>query len=235
MRVRDINIDIVRKHIKNLHLGVYPPDGRVRVAAPLGTKEDVIRLAIISKLPWIRQRQASFASQARQSAREYITGESHYVAGKRYLLDVVEGGRTSSVHIPNNRTLELRVPVSSGLDKRRDVLQQWYRRRLYEQIPALNEKWTPVVDVEPSQVRVRKMKTRWGSCSIPARRIWLNLELAKKPFECLEYIFLHEMVHLLERHHTPRFKALMDEFMPQWRLRRDLLNQSPLAYEHWNY
>ena len=235
MRVRDINIDIVRKHIKNLHLAVYPPDGRVRVAAPLGTKEDVIRLAIISKLTWIRQRQASFASQVRQSEREYITGESHYVAGKRYLLDVVEGGRKSSVHISNNRTLELRVPVSSGLDKRRDVLQQWYRRRLYEQIPALNEKWTPVVGVEPSQVRIRKMKTRWGSCSMPARRIWLNLELSKKPFECLEYIFLHEMVHLLERHHTPRFKALMDEFMPQWRLRRDLLNQSPLAYEHWNY
>lgn len=235
IRIRDIEVDIVRKQIKNLHLGVYPPDGRVRVAAPIGTKDDVIRLAIVSKLGWIRRRQAGFARQVRQSAREYISGESHYVAGQRYLLDVVEAGQKSSVQILNNRSLELRVPASSSLEKRRDVLHQWYRLRLYEQVPALREKWEPIIGVESSQVRIKKMKTRWGSCSISARRIWLNLELAKKPTECLEYIFVHEMVHLLERHHDARFRRLMDEFMPQWRLSRDLLNQSPLAYEHWLY
>lgn len=237
MRVSDIDvdIDIVRKRIKNLHLGVYPPDGRVRVAAPLETKDEVIRLAIVSKLTWIHRRRASFARQTRQSAREFITGESHYVAGQRYLLDVVETGKKSSVHIRNNRSLVLCVPPSSTLAKRRDVMQRWYRQRLYDQIPALREQWVPVVDAAPAEVRIKKMKTRWGSCSMPARRIWLNLELAKKPTECLEYIFIHEMAHLLERHHNERFKALMDDFMPQWRLRRDLLNQSPLAREDWIY
>lgn len=228
-------VEVVRKNIKNLHVGVYPPAGRVRVAAPLRLDGGAVRLAVISRLGWIRRQQAGFAQQARQSQRELATGESHYFQGRRYRLRVIEHDGPPSVRLLTNTTMEMRVRPETNRDKREAVLQQWYRGRLRVQIPPLLEKWGTKVGVTVAEVRIKKMKTRWGSCNAAARRIWLNLELAKKPPSCLEYIFVHELVHLLERRHNERFLELMNSLMPTWRLRRDVLNRAPLAHEEWRY
>ena len=234
IRIRGIPVEIVRKEIKNLHVGVYPPGGRVRVAAPGHMDDEAIRVAVVSRLGWIKRQQAGFATQKRQSQREMITGESHYFQGRRYRLDVLEAGR-SAVRVANNTTLELRVRPDMDRDKRLEVLEKWSRRQLKAQLPELVAKWEPVVGVTVGQWRIRKMKTRWGSCNAQARRIWLNLELAKKSVACLEYILVHEMVHFLERQHSERFAKLMDQFMPDWRLRKDELNQAPLGHWEWGY
>jgi hypothetical protein len=233
--VNDLVVDVVRKDIKNLHLAVYPPDGRVRVAAPLRVDDEAVRLAVISRLTWIRRKQAEFEDQRRQSAREYVSRESHYYWGKRYLMNVIYHDAPPKVVIRNKSTLDLFVRTGSDRTKREQVLVEWYRERLKEAIPPLIAKWEPTVGVEVADWGVKRMKTKWGSCTVEARRIWLNLELVKKPPQCLEYIVVHEMVHLLERLHSERFVALMDEFMPQWRLRRDALNEAPLAHEEWEY
>lgn len=235
IEVSGIPVEVVRKDIKNLHLGVYPPNGRVRVAVPLRLSDEAVRLAVISRLGWIRRHQNGFEQQGRQSEREMVTGESHYVQGRRYRLDVIEHDGPAAVSLSNNTTLELRVRPGTSRDKREVVLHRWYRRRLREQIPVLIAKWEPEVGVEVAEWGIKRMKTRWGTCNIPARRIWLNLELAKKPVSCLEYIVVHEMVHFLERRHNGRFLEYMDGLMPQWRLSRDELNQSPLAHERWRY
>ena len=228
-------VDVVRKDIKNLHLAVYPPDGRVRVAVPLLIDDEAVRLAVISKLAWIKRQQALFRGQDRQSAREYVSRESHYYWGDRYLLNVAYHDAPPQVVVRNKTTLDLFVREGSDAAKRERVLQEWYRQQLKAAIPPLIARWEPIIGVKVAQWRVKRMKTRWGTCNEQARRIWLNLELVKKPPQCLEYIVVHEMVHLLERHHNERFVAYMDEFMPQWRLFRDELNQAPLAHETWDY
>ena len=228
-------MEVVRKDIKNLHLGVYPPAGRVRVAAPMRLGDEVVRLAVISRLGWIRRQQAGFGKQQRQSEREMVTGESHYVQGQRYRLDVIEHGGPASISLSNNTTLRLRVRPGTDRNKREAVLHRWYRQRMRKQIPELIAKWEPVIGVGIADWGIRRMKTLWGTCNTDARRIWLNLELAKKPVSCLEYILVHEMLHLLERHHNDRFRDYMDRFMPQWRLRREELNRAPLAHEGWRY
>ncbi|RIK48112.1 MAG: metal-dependent hydrolase [Chloroflexi bacterium] len=233
--VRGIPVEIVRKDIKNLHLGVYPPNGRVRAAVPLRLDDDAVRLAIISRLGWIRRQQQRFEQQERQSQREMITGESHYFQGRRYRLNVIEQPGPAAVNLPNNTTLELRIPPGADRDKREALLHRWYRHHLRQQIPPLLAKWEPKIGVQVAEWGIKKMKTRWGACNITARRIWLNLELAKKPPACLEYIPVHEMVHLLERRHNERFRELMDKFMPQWRLHREELNRAPLGHEEWSY
>jgi hypothetical protein len=235
IEVRGIPVEVVRKDIKNLHLGVYPPHGRVRVAAPLRLNDDAVRLAVISRLGWIHRQRANFAEQDRQSQREIVAGESHYYQGRRYRLDVIERHGSPSVGLPNNKTIELRVRCGTDRDTREGVLQQWYRRRLREQLPPLLAKWEPTIGVKVSDVRIKRMKTRWGSCNTDARRIWLNLELAKKPASCLEYILVHEMVHIFERHHNERFRDLLDTLMPAWRHCREELNRAPLAHEDWKY
>lgn len=235
IEVREIPVEVIRKNIKNLHLGVYPPNGRVRVAAPLRLGEDAVRLAVISKLGWIRKQQQQFSTQERQSEREMVTGESHYFQGSRYLLDVIEDGGVPAIKLRNNTTLELHIPPGMERDKREALLHRWYRQKLREQIPVLIAKWESKIGVKVEKWGIRKMKTKWGTCNIDDRRIWLNLELSKKPPSCLEYILVHEMVHLLERHHNERFKELMDRLMPQWYLHREELNRSPLAHEDWNY
>lgn len=235
IHVSGIPIEIVRKDIKNLHVGVYPPSGRVRVAVPLRLDDEAVRLAVVSRLGWIRRQQAVFGQQDRQSEREMVTGESHYFQGRRYRLNVVEHDAPPSVYLPNNTTMELRIRPETNAARRRDVLEQWYRQRLREQISPLLAKWEPRAGVTVAEVRIKKMKTRWGSCNTAARRIWLNLELAKKPAACLEYILVHEMVHLLERHHNDRFRGFLDTLMPSWRLCRDELNRAPLAHEDWLY
>lgn len=233
--VSGINVEVVRKDIKNLHIGVYPPEGRVRVAAPLLVDDDAVRLAVISKLAWIKRQRNHFHGQSRQSKREFVQRESHYFLGRRYLLNIKEGSGPARVEIRRSNRLDLFVPQGSDAAKRERVILVWYRKELKARIPALIEKWQAVIGVQVADWGVKRMKTKWGSCSIEASRIWINLELAKKPIKCLEYIVVHEMVHLLERHHNERFTALMDSFMPLWRIHRDELNSAPLNHETWIY
>lgn len=228
-------MEVHRKGIRNLHVGVYPPDGRVRVATPRHMDDEAVRLAIVSRLGWIRRQQQGFARQVRESAREMVTGESHYYQGRRYRLDVVETSGRTGIQLKGNRRIEMRVRPGTDTAQRQRVLERWYRERLRELIPDLLSRWEPIVGEPVGECRIKRMKTRWGSCNIEARRIWLNLELIKKPHSCLEYILVHEMVHLLERRHTDRFRRLIDEFLPDWRTRRDVLNESPLAHEEWGY
>ena len=235
IEVQGIAVEVIRKDIKNLHIAVYPPIGRVRVAAPLAFDDTAVQMAVISRLGWIRRQQASFTKQDRQSQREFVTGESHYFAGRRYRLDVVEQDAPPSVWLPNNTKIALSVRPGSDRNTRESVLHRWYRQHLRSQIPPLLEKWESKVGVSVNDVRIKKMKTLWGSCNVEAKRIWLNLELAKKPSACLVYILVHEMVHLLEREHNDRFRTLMDRFLPQWRTYRDTLNRAPLAHESWRY
>ena len=233
--VSDVIVDVIRKDIKNLHLAVYPPDGRVRVAVPLLIDDEAVRLAIISKLAWIKRQQALFQGQDRQSAREYVSRESHYYWGDRYLLNVAYHDAPPQVVVRNKTTLDLFVRSGSDTAQRERALLTWYRQQLKAAIPPIIAKWEPIVGVDVADWGVKRMKTKWGTCTIEARRIWLNLELVKKPPQCLEYIIVHEMVHLLERHHNERFVAYLDEFMPQWRLLRDEMNRAPLAHEAWEY
>jgi predicted metal-dependent hydrolase len=235
MDVGGIAVEVVRKEIKNLHVGVYPPAGRVRVAAPLRLDDEAVRLAVVSRLGWIRRKQTEFAAQDRQSQRDMVSGESHYFQGRRYLLDVRQGDGQPGVRLAGPTTMELRVPSAWNRDRRDAVLQRWYRRQLQALLPPLVAKWDPRVGKTAAELRIKKMKTRWGSCNADAGRIWLNLELVKKPVACLEYVLVHEMVHLHERHHTERFQEWMEKLMPDWRLHRDELNRSPLTHEEWTY
>lgn len=228
-------MDVVRKDIKNVHLAVYPPRGRVRIAAPRRLSDDAIRLAIVTRMGWIRRQQRVYAAQERQSEREMVSGESHYVEGRRYRLRVLERNETPQVRIRGPRTLEMVVAPGASREVRTRVLDRWYRVRLRRESDALIAQWQPIIGVRVASWSIRRMRTRWGSCHEATGRILLNLELAKKDRECLEYIIVHELVHLLEREHNDRFRSLMDRFLPTWRLRREKLNRAPLANEHWKY
>lgn len=233
LTVAGLGVDVIYKDIKNLHISVYPPVGRVRVAAPQRTDEDTIRLAVVQRLPWIKRQREQLQKADRQSRREMLSGETHYVWGQRYQLDV---SRTSGHYRveAKGKTLWVVTPEGTDADGRRSTLDRWYRRELKEAVPALLEKWQPIIDVEVDKVVVRRMKTKWGTCVAHSRTIWLNPELAKKNPRCLEYIVVHELTHLLERGHGDRFVALMDQFLPDWRSRRDELNEAPLAEESWS-
>lgn len=227
--VSDLVIDVDRKDIKNIHLGVYPPDGRVRIAAPLRVNDEAVRLFAISKISWIKKHQANFKAQERQSKREFVSGESHYFQGKRYLLNVIYHQGKSKVQVRNNTYIDLYVREGSDEAQRQKVMMNWYRQQLKKAIPLLIEKWAAILDVPVNDWGVKQMKTKWGTCNIEAKRIWLNLELAKKAPNCLEYVVVHEMTHLLERHHNERFTMLMNRFLPDWRFYKDELNRSPLG------
>ena len=233
--VSGVRVQVFRKGIKNLHLGVYPPHGRVRVAAPLRVSDDAVRLAVIGKLGWIKRQRARFEAQPRQSTRERVSGESHYFLGRRYRLRVIKRDAAAGVVLRNTSMLELHVRPETDAGQRNRILQQWYRQQLKELIPPLIEKWQAVLGVAVAEWGVKKMKTRWGTCNIGARRIWLNLELAKKPVQCLEYIVAHELVHLIERNHNDRFVSILEKHLPHWRLHRQELNSAPLAHETWSY
>ena len=235
IEVSGLPIEVIRKDIKHFYIGVHPPNGQIRVSAPLRLDDDAVRMAIISRLGWIRRKQASFAKQQRQSQREYVSGESHYFAGKRYRLKVMEQESPPKVQLLNNTRIGLTVRPGTDRDKREKVLYEWYREHLHAQLPPLIAKWERKMDISVNEVRIKKMKTLWGSCNIAAKRIWLNLELAKKPKSCLIYVLVHEMTHLLERRHNDRFRELMDTFLPKWRTYRDELNAAPLSHENWRY
>jgi predicted metal-dependent hydrolase len=233
--VSGMRVDVVRKDIKNVHLAVYPPRGRVRIAAPRRLSEDAIRMAVVTRLGWIKRQQRAYEGQDRQSEREVVSGESHFVEGRRYRLRVTEQDTPAAVRVRSSKSLELVVRPGTTREARAAVLDRWYRARLRGHAAELIAKWQEIMGVEATAWGVRKMRTRWGTCQTESRRIWINLELAKKSRACLEYIIVHELVHLLERHHTDRFRALMDRFLPNWRACRDELNRSPLAHEDWEY
>lgn len=233
--VRGILVEVVRKDIKHVHVGVYPPHGRVRVATPLRLDDDAVRLAVVSRLGWIRRKQTEFGKQDRESEREYVTGESHYFEGRRYRLDVNEHNGRPKIWLANNTWIGMLVRPGTDRYDREALLHRWYRHQLRKRLLAIVVKWEPQIGVRVAEARIKKMKTLWGACTPEARRIWVNLELAKKSPSCLEYIVVHEMVHLIERTHGPRFQELMDRAMPLWRSRRDELNRSPLAHEDWSY
>ena len=233
IEIRGITVEIVRKDIKHLHLGVYPPEGRVRVAAPRHLDDDAVRLAVISRLAWIRRKRKEFEGQDRQSRREFVTGESHYFEGRRYRLDVIKSKGRTGIRLRGNAWIEMRVRPNTGRDAREAKLYRWYRDRLRKRIPEMIAKWEPKIGVTVADWRIRRMKTRWGTCNPDAGRIWLNSELAKKPVSCLEYIVVHEMAHLVERGHNERFRGILDRVMPGWRGRVDELNRAYLTDEDW--
>ena len=228
----DVTVEVVLKNIKNIHLSVYPPTGRVRISAPIRTEPDAIRLFALSKLGWIRAQQRKIQAQPRETTREYLERESHYVWGKRYLLELHEHRAAPKVEI-SHKALELWVKPETPSDTRAALLEGWYRDRLREVAGPLIATWQTKLDVEVESLVVRRMKTRWGSCTPARRSIRLNTDLAKKPPMCLEYVVVHELVHLLEPSHNRRFVSLMNEHLPNWAACRDELNRLPVRHENW--
>ena len=231
----NVEIDVIRKDIKNMHLAVYPPRGRIRLSAPYNTDKEVLRLFAISKLGWIKKNVKNFKEQARETKRDYVPGESHYFNGTRYLLDVKHHNGYNKVILDGTNKIQLWVKPEATVQDKATVIKEWYRMQLKKQLPQLIEKWEKIIGVKCNSWGVKQMKTKWGSCNTEDKRIWLNLELAKKPTICLEYILVHELVHLHERNHNDRFIALMDKFMPKWRLHRDELNSLPIVHNDWGY
>lgn len=234
IKLGGIAVDVVLKDIKNIHLSVHPPTGRVRISAPSRMKMDTVRVFAISKLAWIREQQKRLRDQEREAPRELLDRESHYVWGQRCLLEIVVSEEPSGILLMNRRLV---LTVRPGTRKRmkEEMLAQWYRDEIKAVVPQLIAKWQQVLDVEVRKFYVQRMRTRWGSCNSRSRTIRLNTELAKKPEDCLDYIVLHEMVHLLEPKHGRRFVELMDQFMPKWQYLRQRLNRLPIGHADWDY
>lgn len=229
----NVSLDVVRKDIKNVHLSVHPPLGRATIAAPIKMDMETIRLFGISKLSWIRKQQMKLRKQKRETARQYVTRESHYYLGKRYLLKVIEQDSAQRVVLKHS-TIELHVRPGATKVQKKALLQGWYRKQLKEVVPQFISHLEKKMKVAVSEVCVRSMRTKWGTCNIEARRIWLNTELIKKPIESIEYVLTHEMVHLLERNHNDRFITYMDKFLPTWKYLREELNRSALGHVVWS-
>jgi len=234
LKLGNMAVDVHFKNIKNVHLSVHPPLGRVRVSAPTRMSLDTIRLFTISKLSWIKLQQRKLQKQERETPREYLERESHYLWGKRYLLAVRKTDDSPSVELKHSRML-LHIGPKTDQAKRQEILEHWYREQLKLKAPPLIAKWEKLMHVRVKKFYVQRMKTKWGSCNPSIGSIRLNTELAKKPRECLEYIVVHEMLHLLEPTHNERFIKLMDKFMPKWRFYREGLNRLPVRHESWEY
>ena len=234
IEIGDISIDVIQKDIKNIHLSVHPPTGRVRMSAPLRMNQDTLRIYAISKIGWIRKHQKKIKGQERMTPRDYTDRESHYYLGKRYLLKVFEEEAKPRV-ILRHETIDLYVRKKSNRKKRQEILETWYRENLREITKELIEKWQKIIKVQVNEFGIKRMKTKWGTCNQKAKRIWLNLELAKKPFQCIEYILVHEIIHLIERKHNEVFIAIMNKYLPQWKHYKAELNRFPLSHEEWRY
>ncbi|RDS84392.1 M48 family peptidase [Dyella psychrodurans] len=234
LELGELHVDVVRKDIKHVHLSVYPPDGQVRISAPLDMALETIRIYAITKLDWIKRQQSKLRSQERETVREYLERESHYVWGKRYLLHVATTDAAPTVKLKHSK-LELHLRPGSGTDKRRELLEAWYREQLKATVPTLLARWEQTLGVKARRVIVQRMKTKWGSCNPTSGLIRLNTDLARKPPVCLEYIVVHELVHLLEPTHNARFQSLMDTAMPHWRHVKRELNQLPVQHDDWDY
>jgi predicted metal-dependent hydrolase len=234
IKLGNITIDVEVKDIKNVHLSVFPPSGRVRIAAPLRMDLDTIRIYAISKLAWIKTQQHRFLTQVREAPREYLNKESHYFLGKRYQLKVIELDAPPLVKVKHN-TIELYVRPDTDIRNRQVIMDEWYRQQLKQLAPPAIEKWEKTMGVSINEFAIKKMKTKWGTCNREAKRIWLNLELAKKPFHCIEYIIVHELAHLLERSHNDNFIAIMDNSLPEWKHLKNELNKLPISHSDWDY
>jgi hypothetical protein len=232
--VGGIRVEVEKKAIKNLHLTVHPPLGRVRIVAPERMQVDTIRLYAISKLPWLRRQIAELQAQARESSREYVSRESHFVWGSRYLLKVVEREAPPAV-VLRGRKLEMIVRPGTTQAQRHEILAAWYRAQIRGTVPSLLAKWQPILKVTASALFVRQMKTKWGSCNPRTAAIRLNTDLAKKPPACLEYVLVHELAHLIEPQHNDRFRAILSRHLPHWQQLRVRLNRAPLAHVDWDY
>ncbi len=234
MKLSDLDVEIIQKNIKNVHLSVYPPDGKVKVSAPISMTPDTIRVFVISKLNWIRKQQNKLRAQKREAPREYLDRESHYVWGKRYLLKIQETDAPPKIELKHNK-LVMSIRPGTTHERKQVFLAAWYRENLKQVIPVLIEKWQLRMGVHVNKFYIQRMKTKWGSCSIQSGNLRLNAELAKKQLACLEYVVVHAMIHLLEPTPNNRFIAWMDKFMPKWRFYREELNRLPVRHEDWGY
>jgi hypothetical protein len=230
----DTVAEVTYKDIKNVHLSVYPPRGAVRISAPLRMNPETLRVYAISKLAWIRKQQQKLRAQIRESPREFSQRESHHLWGRRFLLKVIEADAPARVEM-KPRALHLHVRPGTSTQAREEIIAAWYREQIRTAAKRLFVEWEPRLGVHAGRLFVQHMKTRWGSCNPDSGAIRLNTELAKKPRECLEYIVVHELAHLLEPTHGDRFTAILDKLLPNWRQRRDLLNRLPVRHEEWGY
>lgn len=226
-------VEVIQKDIKNVHLSVYPPSGKVRISAPLRMNLETIRVFAVSKLGWIREQQRKVVGQERESPRDFVNRESHYLWGKRYLLQVVEHDAPPRIEAQHSR-ITLSVRPGTSRERRAKLVEEWYRDQIREKLPSLLDKWQRTLGVKVDRVYVQRMKTKWGSCSRTANRIRLNTELAKKPIACLEYVVAHELIHLIEATHNERFYELLQGAVPNWELVRATLNRLPLRHEEWH-
>jgi len=233
IKVGNYEIDVIRKNIKNLHLSVHPPTGRVRIASPLHINDEAIRLFAVSKIGWIKKNQQKLAAQPRQSQRRYIYRETHYFLGRAYLLNIIDHKGAAKVELHNHDQLNLYVKPSATRDQKERVMEEWYRAELKQLLPDLLTKWQARMNLQINDWGIKKMRTNWGTCNIQERRIWLNLELAKKSIPCIEYIIVHELTHLLERHHNANFVHYMDTYLPNWKTLRAELNSGVLGFVEW--
>ncbi len=232
MKIAGIEVEVIRKDIKNLHLAVYPPDGRVRLAAPADVNMQTLELYTTSKIGWIKRQQRMFLNQDRQPPRQYVDRESHYYLGKRYLLRVHETdniNRYPRIILRTKTYIDIYVKPGYTIEQKSELFKEWYRARFKELLPELTNKWERIVGVAPSTYMIKTMKTKWGSCKIETANINLNLELIKKPVDCIEYVLAHELTHLLERNHNDVFQAYMDRHIPKWKSIRDELNRLPVG------
>ncbi len=229
MIISGIPVNIIKKNIKHMHLSVLPPNGAVRVSAPVSTTDDAIRLFVISKLDWVKEQVKSFDNQPRQTEREYITGETHFLWGKKYRLKVIKGSKNNFVDVVGDKIL-MHIHNNTTTENRVKLMNEWHREQLETKLPKYISKWEKKIGVKTESVKIRNMLTKWGSCNISKKRILINLQLAKKPVHCLEYVIVHELIHLVEKNHTDRFMLLMDKFLPNWQMIKEDLNMTPLDF-----
>jgi predicted metal-dependent hydrolase len=229
----EIAIAVTRKKIKHVHLSVYPPAGRVTLVAPAGTRLEVARAYAVSRLGWIRDQQTKLRAQARETPRQFIERESHYLWGRRYLLSITEQDAKPSIRLTHRRIM-LTVRPGTSRAKRQAIMHEWHKSLLHNAVPALIRRWQPKLGVEVAGYFLQRMKTKWGSCNHRARHIRLNTELVKKPKDLLEYVVVHEMLHLIAPTHSEQFVALMTKHYPSWREAREELNELLLAAEAWD-
>jgi len=235
IEVGGIKVLVLKKDIKNLHLNILPPSGKVRVSAPLDMGQDAIRTFLATRINWIKKHRHSFLQQERQTPRQYIGGESHYLFGKRYKLQVNYVEQKPTVQIRGVKEIVLNVRPESNVDKREEVLWNWYRDKLKNHLEPNIQKWQKKIGQEFGQWRVRKMKRSWGNCNENNKTVSFNLKLAQKPKSCIEYVIVHELLHLIERSHNNRFVKLLDKYMPNWQHEKDKLNRQILSPEEWSH
>jgi predicted metal-dependent hydrolase len=233
LQLGSIDVLVVYKPIKHLHLTLLPPDGRVRVSVPLDMNENAIRTMLALRLPWIKQQQKKYKSQARQTIREYISGESVYFMGKKYKLEIQYKDEVPQVYIKGKTKIILQVRPNASVAKKDEVFNDWLREQLKPVIAALVNTWEQKLNVHALSWQIKQMKTRWGTCNDKKRTILFNLELAKKPILCIEYVVVHELTHLIERTHNDKFTKILDVNLPKWKSLKDELNRFILSYQEW--